>query len=98
MNLIRLFIALLLDVIGVIAGFLTWMGAVGIPALAFIGGIISFLPDVLGFIFLNPHINSNKKNYKKVKKRFFITFILELLPFGSLPLWTINELFYKENA
>jgi hypothetical protein len=107
MKIMRLVIALMVDVFGAACGVLTGLGAAtGMFALVFVGEILSFFPDIMGFIFLNPAfgLSGSKKlkssalqkvGLKKAKKRFIITFILELLPFGILPVWTINELISK---
>ncbi|MBU3918659.1 hypothetical protein KKC63_02005 [Patescibacteria group bacterium] len=101
MKIMRLLVAIMLDVFGAICGALSAMGLAGIPALVFLAEILSFIPDMLGFVFLNPAMGlSGSKKLKgitseKAKKRFIITFILELLPFGFLPVWTINELTAK---
>jgi len=82
------------------------MKLAGIPVMLLVGEVLSFFPDILGFIFLNPALGLSgskklksstlqKVGLKKAKKRFIITFILELLPFGILPVWTINELIAK---
>lgn len=102
----RLVIALLLDAFGAICGMFSAMGLAGIPVMLLIGEMLSFLPDILGFIFLNPALGLSgskklksstlqKAGLKKAKKRFIVTFILELLPFGIFPVWTINELIPK---
>jgi len=112
MKIMRLVIALFLDVFGAICGMFSAMGLAGIPVMLLVGEILSFFPDILGFIFLNPALGLSgskklkssamrevglmqKAGLKKAKKRFIITFILELLPFGILPIWTINELIAK---
>jgi len=106
MDIMRLVIALMLDVFGGICGMLSAMGLAGIPVMILIGEMLSFFPDILGFIFLNPALGLSgskklknsalqKASLKKGKKRFIITFILELLPFGFLPVWTLNELVAK---
>jgi len=98
MKIMRLLIAIMLDVFGIICGALSAMGLAGIPALILVAEILSFIPDALGFAFLNPKMGlSGSKKLKgsiskKANKRFIITFILELLPSGFLPVWTINEL------
>ena len=106
MKIMRLVIALMLDVFGAICGLFSAMGLAGIPVMIFIGEILSIFPDIMGFIFLNPAMGLSgskklkssilqKAGLKKAKKRFIITIILELLPFGILPVWTINELMAK---
>jgi predicted permease len=57
-----------------------------------LGETLSLIPDFLGFIFLGgwTAFKSVKGVGRKVRKKFFLTFLCELFPFiGGLPFWTI---------
>jgi len=96
-KLMRVFTAILLDIFGAVCGLFSGLGvATNMIALIYMAEALSFIPDVFGFFLLNPSSGlSGSKELKNQKGRFMVTFILELLPFGFLPIWTINELFSK---
>jgi len=65
-----LIIAIFLDIFGLIC------------AITVVGEVLSFIPDVVGFVLLGAT--------KKQTKNFILSFIGELIPFvGALPFWTI---------
>jgi len=66
----KLMIAIFLDIFGLIC------------TITVVGEVLSFIPDVIGFIFLGVN--------KKQAKGFYLSFAGELIPFvGALPFWTI---------
>ncbi len=75
-----LILAIALDIFGILCLLLSALGPVG----AFLGESLSFIPDIIGFVFLS-HFS-----FKRMKgKKFLLAFIGELVQFvGALPFWT----------
>ncbi|MEA3453214.1 MAG: hypothetical protein U9Q96_02695 [Patescibacteria group bacterium] len=89
-TLIKLVIAVILDIFGFFCTSITLLGLPG----AFVGGMLSFFPDILGFVFIGGF--DRKKN-----RNFYLTFMAEVCPkMGALPWWTAYVLFghKKKNA
>ena len=82
-TIIKLIIAIMLDVMGV---FCSAIGFFGFPG-AFIGAVLSQIPDAIGFVVIGGL--DRKKN-----KKFYLTFVAEVCPWlGALPWWTAYVLF-----
>ncbi|MBU3964190.1 hypothetical protein KJ562_00425 [Patescibacteria group bacterium] len=84
-GIMRLIIAIILDIFGFLCSAISLLGLPGM----FIGGALSLIPDGLGFIFIG---GMNRKK----DREFYLSFVAEIIPgLGALPFWTAYVLLGK---